>query len=152
MEIAEEEDIVFRTFNEVQGNPKKHEQFAETLAQIYIQYPERFVQQYSDCIYQLLAFKGSNKVVDNLLSFTASVAHRCKGRDRIPPLAPLIIEVVALFVNESVGLIKLYKNKRSVCSPALSIYHKSNPHKICPSQPRRPTNQKVEDCVHGAQS
>ena len=93
----QEENIVYRLFNEIQTSPKKLEQFAELCATIYVNSPDSFTSQFSNCVYTLLPKKGSNKDIQGLISFIAVAVCRCNGNDSIPALAPIFIEV-CLFI------------------------------------------------------
>ena len=77
MDYLKEKDIVYRAFNTIQQETKKQEQFAEILANTYLHYPETFVKQFGNCVYTVLAYKGSGKEVDNLLQFISTVVSRC---------------------------------------------------------------------------
>lgn len=92
-EPAQEEYVVYRLFNEIQTSPKKLEQFAELCATLYANSPESFVNQFSNCVYTLLPRKGTAKDIQNLVTFIAVSVCRCNGKESVPALAPLFIEV-----------------------------------------------------------
>ena len=97
MDYLKEKDIVYRAFNTIQQETKKQEQFAEILANTYLHYPETFVKQFGNCVYTVLAYKGSSKEVDNLLQFISTVVSRCSGDSTVPILSPFIIDVLPSF-------------------------------------------------------
>ena len=91
--LPQDENIVYRMFNEIQTSPKKLEQFAELCATIYANSSDLFTRQFSNCVYTLLPKKGSNKDIQGLISFIAVAVCRCNGNDSTPSLAPIFIEV-----------------------------------------------------------
>lgn len=100
MDYVNEKDVVYRVFNEIQGEPRKRDQFAEILANTYLYLPETFIKQFSNCVYNVLAYKGVGKEVDNLIQFISTVASRCIGDSEVPMLAPLLIEVAFILITK----------------------------------------------------
>ena len=82
-EYLQEEDIVYRVFNEIQGYPRKVDQFSEILADVYCHNAEEFVKQFSNCMYTVIGHKGTGKEMENLLSFVATVVSRCIGNQQV---------------------------------------------------------------------
>ena len=97
----DEEDLIYRLFNEFQTTPKKQEQYAEILAEFYSHSAEVFVSQFSNCVYSVLLQKASGKVVTRLIQFIAASASRCNGNETIPPFAPLLVDVVTSLACET---------------------------------------------------
>ena len=90
----DEENLVYRLFNEIQTTPKKQEQYAEILAEFYCHSAEVFASQFSNCVYAVLLLKASGKVVTRLIQFIAAAASRCNGTGAVPPFPPLRVDVV----------------------------------------------------------
>ena len=97
----DEENLVYRLFNEFQTTPKKQEQYAEILAEFYSHSAEVFASQFSNCVYSVLLLKASGKVVTRLIQFIAASVSRCNGNETIPPFAPLLIDVVIILAYET---------------------------------------------------
>ena len=76
----DEEDLIYRLFNEFQTTPKKQEQYAEILAEFYSHSAEVFVSQFSNCVYSVLLLNGN---------------------ETIPPFAPLLVDVVTSLACET---------------------------------------------------
>lgn len=93
-DYLQEKNIVYRVFNEIQQEPRKQEQFAEILANVYVHLPETFIKQFSNCVYQVLACKGTGKEIEQLIPFISTTTSRCIGDSVVPILAPLVIEVL----------------------------------------------------------
>ena len=89
----DEENLVYRLFNEIQATPKKQEQYAEILAELYCHSAEVFASQFSNCVYAVLLLKASGKIVTRLIQFIAAAASRCSGNETIPPFSPLLVDV-----------------------------------------------------------
>lgn len=95
-----EENLVYRLFNEIQTTPKKQEQYAEILAESYCHSAEVFASQFSNCVYASLLLKASGKAVTRLIQFVAAVASRCNGNETVPSFAPLLVDVVIALQSE----------------------------------------------------
>ena len=92
-DYLQEEHFVYRVFGVIQEEPQKQDQYGELLANYYCHTPESFVAQFSNCIYTVLTAKGSSRDIGKLIQFIAVSTSRCMGNERVPMLAPLIIEV-----------------------------------------------------------
>ena len=123
-EYLQEEAIVYRVFNEIQGYPRKVDQFSEILADVYCHNAEEFVKQFSNCMYTVIGHKGTGKEMENLLSFIATVVSRCIGNEHVPNLSPLIIEVIGMIIFAFVGSLSFYQNKGPLCASTLLKNHK----------------------------
>lgn len=129
-EYLQEEAIVYRVFNEIQGYPRKVDQYSEILADVYCHKAEEFVKQFSNCMYTVIGHKGTGKEMENLLSFIATVVSRCIGNQQVPNLSPLIIEVLQMSICFFLGFAHIYQNKGPLCSSALPKNYKHDIGKV----------------------
>ena len=97
IDYSKEKNLIYHAFNEIQGDVRKHEQFAELLVNNYLKYPDTFIKEFSNCIYTVLAYKSTGKEINQLLQFISTTISRCTGDEEVPLLAPIIIEVWLYF-------------------------------------------------------